>query len=428
MQSEFNTTSPEYRIGTYRDESLFHRTKIENGVTLVTEKIPHVRSVAIGFWVQTGSRDEVPENNGISHLIEHMLFKGTSTRNAYEIAHAIENVGGVLNAFTSKDLTCYYAHILDEDLPLAVDLLSDILSDSLFLQQELDKEKNVIIDEIDDANEIPEEKIHDYFFQDLFESHPLGMPVLGSKKTVTALTRHAVLTYLREKYTRNRLIIAAAGNVEHESLCKMLETRFGSLDAHSRRIINRPLEIKSPARKNYSEASVLSHLCTGSRALPFSANRKYAALLLNTLLGGGMSSRLFQSVREKNGLCYNIYSYLEFFEDTGVFCIYTAADRAKLSLAIGLVDSELESLRRPHITEKELVSLKSQLKGNLMLGLEDTSSRMNRIAKMEIYLKKYYSLDDVIAGIESISLEDVESVAETLLNPDGFVPSILSPK
>lgn len=413
------------------ENSSFQRTQLQNGVLLVTENIPYFRSVSIGIWVQVGSRYEKPNENGISHFVEHMLFKGTPNLSAFEIAHRIEKVGGVLNAFTGKELTCYYAHLLDEDLPLAVDILTDMLTESLFLQDEFEKEKQVILEEIHDANEVPEEIIHDYFYQNLFTPHPLALPILGTNDYVVALERENAIDYLNKNYTADRIVVAAAGNVKHDTLCSLLEKKLLTLKTSSQKRVDVEQHLLSKRKKTnryYNKMAQLSHICMGSQAFPFSDERKYSTLILNTLLGGGMSSRLFQTVREKHGLCYNIYSYLDFYQDTGVFCVYSGTDNSKLNFAIELIENELDQLRRMNITRDELEYTKSQLKGNLMLGLEESSSRMNRIAKMEIYLNNYYSFDDVIAGIEKVQLEDVYNVAQTLLNPDELVTSILSSK
>lgn len=409
------------------DASLFERTTLDSGITILTEKIPFVRSVSLGFWVKTGSRFEKFEKNGISHLIEHMLFKGTTTRSAYDISLEIERVGGVLNAFTGKELTCYYAHVLDADVPLAISLLTDMLTNSLISETDLAKEQEVILEEISDANEVPEDRIQEQFYQDLFAGHPLGFPVLGSESTVMALTRDDLLHYLAEAYSRDRLVIAAAGNIEHLTLCRLVEHTLDRLPENGNLQTEPPADLQ-PGKRYYQMHSQLSHICIGTRGLAFGDPNRYAASVLNTLLGGGMSSRLFQSVREKHALCYNIYSFLDAFIDTGVFCVYTATDPSKHQRAVDLIHQEFDLVHRQGISAAELATTKSQLKGSLMLGLEDTSSRMNRIAKMEIYLGAYFSLDDVLAGIDGVSLDEVNALARTLLDPDRFVTTILTSK
>lgn len=410
----------------YTETTLFQKSTLANGALLVTEKIDHVRSISFGAWVKTGSRYEKPGENGISHFVEHMLFKGTAKRNAFDIAHAIESVGGGLNAFTGKELTCYYAHILDENLPLAVDVLTDMLTQSLFLQEEFDKEKQVIIEEIHDINEVPEDKIHDYFFADLFGSHALAKPVLGTLDSVSAMKNSAARQYVNETYGAQSIVFAAAGNVDHDRLAKLLDSRLQHLP---RQTIQPHLGCeqlsKNKRERIYREKSLLSHICVGTHFPSLTDNQRYAASILNTLIGAGMSSRLFQTVRETYALCYNIDSYLEFFHDAGIFCIYTGTDRQKSKFALELISNELEAIRNNGISPAELDTTKSQLKGNLMLGLEDTSSRMNRIAKMEIYLQTYYSLNQVLDDISKVSLSDIHEVSEMILHPDGLVTSIL---
>ncbi|MFQ5629894.1 MAG: M16 family metallopeptidase [bacterium] len=412
----------------YFENSFFQRTQLPNGALLVTENIPHVRSVSIGVWVKTGSRYETSNENGISHFVEHMLFKGTAKRSAFEIAHSIEKVGGVLNAFTGKELTCYYAHVLDEHLSLAIDLLTDILTDSKFLHEDFQKEQQVILEEIHDANEMPEDKIQDYFYEDLFGSHPLAQPVLGTVESLQALQNENIRKHYLKNYCADRIMVAAAGSVNHEEICALLERNLANWD-NTCTIETKQQKFQQQKLKKYRyEKSLLSHICVGSHALAFADERKYAALILNTLLGGGMSSRLFQTVREKHGLCYNILSYLEFYQDTGVFCIYTGTDRANVNLALELIQSEVDDLLQGGLTNDELNCTQSQLKGSLMLGLEDTSSRMTRIAKMEIYLRNYYSLDEVLEGIGNVKMQDVQEVAQLILNPNEFVTSILCTK
>ena len=425
MGAKSNKLEHGRRLSLSGDTSLFQRSTLENGITVLSEKIPFVRSVSLGFWVTTGSRDEDPDKNGISHLIEHMLFKGTSTRSAYDIALEIERVGGVLNAFTGKELTCYYAHVLDENLPLAVTLLSDMLTASLFTPEDIVKEQHVILEEISDANEIPEDRIQECFYRDLFADHPLARPVMGVESTVMGLTRDDLVQYMSETYCPDRIFVAAAGNVEHKDLCELIEQHFR---LQTRPGHHRELSTPAPAKaatREYTMPTQLGHVCIGARGLAFSDPNRYSVLILNTLLGGGMSSRLFQSVREQHALCYNIYSFIDAFIDTGVFCVYTATDPAKLQHALDVIRSEFDALRRNGISAAELAATKSQLKGSLMLGLEDTSSRMNRIAKMEIYLQQYYSLDDVIAGIDAVKPDDVNALASELLDPNGLVTSMM---
>jgi len=408
-------------------ESTFNKSILPGGIRVVSEYIPHVRSVSLGFWVEVGTRDEASEVNGISHFIEHMLFKGTKRRSAAEIARSLEDVGGTLNAFTSKELTCFYAHFLDNDLPLAVDVLSDMLINSIFAPEEIRKEKDVILEEIKSMDDVPEERIHDYFYQDLFGDHPLSRPTLGTRESLKKISRKAALDYMKANYTRNRLVVAASGNIRHQDLCDLLAGQFDGWDNHSVRTLTPPRPNGS-YQKVREEDVAQAHICLGTQAFAFSDERKYAALIMNTILGAGMGSRLFQSVREMHGLCYSIYSYLEFMADTGVFCIYTGTDKDNIDLALELIHQELEKLKTEGLDKDELQRTKSQLKGNLMLSLESTSSRMNRLAKMEIYLQEYYTLDDVLKGIENVTQDDVLEVSNDLLSADRLVTSMIKPK
>ncbi|RMD92409.1 MAG: insulinase family protein [Calditrichaeota bacterium] len=406
--------------------SIFHKSTLENGIRVVTEQIPYVRSASIGFWVEVGTRDEWPQVNGVSHFIEHMLFKGTEKRTAAEIAQSIENVGGHLNAFTSKEVTCYYAHVLDTDLPLAIDVLTDMLTHSIFDPEEISKEREVILDEINSVEEVPEERVHDYFYQDLFDGHSLGFSTLGTVDSIRQLSREQALDYMRQNYVRKRLVVAACGNIEHEQICKLIEKQFSEWVPEQPRKMMPP--VPGPGKTNTRrERSKQTHICLGSQAFSFSDPRKYAALVMNTLLGAGMGSRLFQTVREKYGLCYNIYSYLDFFHDSGIFCIYTSTDLDKSDLALDLIHQELQQLQKEKIGAELLAATKSQLSGSLVLGLENTSSRMNRLAKMEIYLHKYYPIDDVIHGIEAVTEDEVLEVSRHLLAPEGLTTTIIKP-
>ncbi len=408
-------------------ESSFQKTVLDNGIRIVTERLPSVRSVSIGFWLQVGSCNESEANNGISHFIEHMMFKGTKSRKAVEIATSLESVGGHLNAFTGKEITCYYAHILDEHLPIAVDILADILINSVFDPAEIEKEKRVITEELNALEETPEELIHDLFFSDLFPNHPLGRSIIGNRDNIKRFTREQLFEYVTENYTAERMVVAAAGNIDHDALVRLVAARFQSYPRTERADQPHPL---APVRgRNVVEdGAIQAHICLGTQAYPYRDRKKFSLLVLNTLLGSGMSSRLFQNVRETHGLAYSVYSYIDFFRDTGLFGVYVGTDQNKIDASVDLIQSELRQLGREPITQEELQRTKSQLKGNLMLGLESTSSRMNRLAKMEIYLNRYFTLDDTLGEIEKVSQEDVLAVARELFQEDRLFMTVLKPK
>ena len=405
----------------------FKKSVLNNGIRLVTERIPYVRSISIGAWLNVGSRDEVPDNNGISHYIEHLLFKGTKNRTAAEIAESLESVGGHLNAFTGKELTCYYAHVLDEHLSKSVEVIGDILSNALFESSEMEKEKKVILEELNTIEETPEELIHEYFLDDVFPSHPLGLSVIGKRENIANFSRQNVLNYLSHNYTVDRLVVAAAGNVDHDELARLVEKNFENLGKKGSQNYKPP---KGPRHGKHvmENGAIQAHICLGTHAYSYRNPKKFGLLVLNTLLGSGMSSRLFQNIREKHALAYSIYSFIDFLFDTGLFGIYIGTDKHKVDDSLDLINKELEQLMKQPISAAELDRTKSQLKGNLMLGLESTSSRMNRLAKMEIYLQKNFTLDDTLNEIAKVSQEDILNIANELFTSDRIYTTILKPQ
>lgn len=408
------------------DQTQHQKTILPNGVRVVTEKIPHVRSISLGLWIEVGTRDETPEENGISHFIEHMMFKGTRRRNSKEIAESLEAVGGHLNAFTGKEVTCYYAHLLDEHLPIAIDVLSDVLTDSVFDPEEMNKERGVIIEEINAVDDTPEDLIHELFFNDLYPDHALGTSTLGTRETVTSFTRDQLLSFTRRHYTRNRLVVTAAGNIEHEALLNLLNGRLDGLPSNGPRKLIMPSNVRNLGTVK-EDVGAQTHICLGTRALRFEDTRKFNFLVMNTLLGGGMSSRLFQNIREQHGLAYSIYSFHDFMYDTGIFGTYIGTDPEREEQAVALLKKELARLRDERVTASELERTKCQLKGNLMLGLESTSSRMNRLANMEIYLGRYYSLDEVVEGIERVTAEEMQKLARDLFEMEKLTLTVIRP-
>ncbi|MFQ6112558.1 MAG: M16 family metallopeptidase [bacterium] len=408
-------------------ESEYKKTELRNGIRVITERIPYVRSISIGVWFTVGSRDETAANNGISHYIEHMTFKGTKTRKAYEIAESLESVGGQLNAFTGKELTCYYAHILDEHLPIAIEIIADILTNSIFDETEMKKEKQVILEEINNLEETPEELVHELFVGDLFPNHSLGFSTIGTRDNVLKFDRRTLSSYLSANYTTDRLVIAAAGNVNHSRLVKLVEKNFNNLRNSGQRHYVPPSK-PVQGKRIIENGGIQAHLCVGTQSYSYESPKKFGLLVLNTLLGSGMSSRLFQNIREKYGLAYSIYSYIDFLQDTGLFVVYIGTDKDKIDDSIELINQELRILMTEAVSDDELQRTKSQLKGNLMLGLESTSSRMNRLAKMEIYLQNYYTLDDTLLQIESVTSKDILNIANELFPQGRILTTVLRPK
>jgi len=415
-------------VSIYLDNAIYNKTELPGGLRVLTEQIPHVRSVSVGLWVQVGTRDEMPPENGISHFIEHMMFKGTARRTAKEIAECLEAVGGYINAFTSKELTCYYCHVLDENLPLAVDVLSDIVVNSKFDDKEISREKAVVVEEITAVEDDPEDLVHDYFLRDLFPTHALGYSTLGTREIVGSFARDQLLSFAKSHYSQSRLVLAAAGNVRHQDFIDLIASSpLQGLPKNGRRDIVAPLPAL-PIDSVKEDSCAQAHLCVGTRSLAFDDPRKYSLLLLNTLLGGGMSSRLFQSIREQHGLAYNVFSFLDFMLDTGVFGVYVGTDRENLVKVNDLLRAEFRQIVNGDVSEEELQRTKNQLKGSLMLGLESTSSRMNRLAKMEIYLNRYFTLDEVISGIEAASKKEVFDVAQLVLDEKALTSTLIKPE
>ncbi len=401
--------------------STFEKTITDSGVRVITERFDNVRSVAVGLWFMAGSRDETPEQGGISHFLEHMMFKGTKKRSPLQIAREIEQVGGHLNAFTSKEVTAYYAHLLDERLPLAVDVLTDIASHSRFAEKEIEREKGVVLEEISGAEDAPDDVVHEDFSTLLFPEHSLGRPILGLRETVSAITRETLSAYWRERYSSDRCIVAAAGRVDHDKLVRMVEKRM-ELPSDSAPL--RPtFDQRKPNTERHTRRKdiVQTHFCIGMRGYPFNDDRRFPFFLLNTVLGSGMSSRLFQRVRERNGLAYTIYSFHEAYADSGLFGVYAGAEDKQAAKAEKLIRKEMQKLVDKPLTKAELKRTKTQLKGALVLGLENVSTRMSRLARNEIFLGEFITLDDLIQRIEAVTTEQIQETARELFTREASV-------
>lgn len=406
--------------------SQFEKTVLPNGVRLVSEKIPGVRSAALGIWVTVGSRHESAELNGVSHFIEHMAFKGTAKRSAMEIAKTIERGGGHINAFTGKELTCFYVHVLDEQLPTAVDILTDILQNSLYDMQEMEKEKQVILDEIRDHEDMPDDVIHEQFVGKVFGDHPISRPILGSPQNVSSFTRESILEFQREHYNPARIVVAAAGNLKHSQLEKLLTA---SLHVSGKKKAPAAVPVKPlvPGLHRNSRAIQQAHMLIGGRSVPYKSKDRVAVSMLNTVLGGGMSSRLFQNIREKHGIAYAVYSYNDSLADVGYYGVYLATDKSRVDRAGEMVRVELDDLVNRPLQKQELEEIKTQYKGGLMLGLENTSSRMMRLARMEIYQGRYVPLDEISARIDEVTPKKIQGMAQKLFDQNNIVTAILEP-
>jgi predicted Zn-dependent peptidase len=403
-------------------EDGFRKVVLDNGIRLVTERIPHVRSVAVGVWVETGSRHESPERAGISHFIEHLVFKGTESRSAEEIAKAVDSVGGQMDAFTTKEHTCFYVSVLDQHLPLAVDLLADILRHPLFGADDIEREKTVVLQEFNMVEDTPDDLIHDLFAQRIWPGHPLGRPILGDKKIVQGFDRDTVLGHFREEYCPERIVIAAAGHIEHDAVADLLGSRFRGFRRGCPPRVETPPAVASRLELIDKPLEQV-HFVLGGRGLPQDASERYVLSLLNTVVGGSMSSRLFQEIRERRGLVYAIHSGNAAFRDSGLFYVYAGSDRHQFGRVVELTLAELRKIRTHGVTAEELQRAKDHLEGSLMLSLESTSSRMTRIAKQELYFGQYFTLDEILSSIDGVSPAQIEALIDRLLgqNPLSLV-------
>ncbi|MGE7120596.1 M16 family metallopeptidase [Peribacillus sp. NPDC046944] len=395
----------------------------QNGVRIVLENIPTVRSAAIGVWIKTGSRNETPELNGVSHFLEHMFFKGTTTRNAREIAESFDSIGGQVNAFTSKEYTCYYAKVMDNHASYALEILADMFFNSTFDEEELKKEKNVVYEEIKMYEDTPDDIVHDLLSKAVYENHPLGYPILGTESTLETFNSETLKKYVHDMYTPDKVVISIAGNVD-EKLIQEVESYFGSYQGGEER-----LELVKPSfhenRITRKKETEQAHLCLGFKGLEIGNDKTYSLVTLNNILGGSMSSRLFQEVREQRGLAYSVYSYHSSYQDTGLVTIYGGTGTSQLDSLYDTIQETLATLKRDGITEKELRNSKEQLKGSLMLSLESTNSRMSRNGKNELMLGEHRSLDDIIVKIDEVTEDSVNELANRIFTEHSL--SLVSP-
>ena len=402
---------------------MIERTEFSSGLRVVTERMPGVRSVSIGIWVLAGSRDEAPKISGSSHFLEHLLFKGTKTRSALDIAEAFDAVGGDLNAFTSKEFTCYYARVLDRDLEMAVDHLADMLQHSVIRQPDLDAERQVILEEINMHEDSPDEVVHDLFTETLWPNHPLGRPILGTVATIADATRARVAGYYRRHYVPRNFVVAVAGNVRHEQVVKLFKDRMETGRAlkpgrGSTPNLRRGGKPPSPSGENLTKRrkTEQAHICLGTNGLARMDADRFAFLLVNTALGGGMSSRLFQEIREKRGLAYSTYSYHGQFAEAGIFTAYAGTTPSRAQETVGLLRKELTSMAADGLTQSEFDRAKSHVKGSIVLSLEDPGSRMSRLGKSEIAQGEILTLDQTLKRIDGVTLEGANLVAHRVLS------------
>jgi len=400
---------------------------LDNGVRIVTEKIPGVRSVALGIWVGAGSRHENERNGGISHFIEHLMFKGTEKRAAADIAEALDAVGGQLNAFTTKEFTCYYAKTLDEHFDLALDVLTDMFFNSTYSEKAIEKERGVIEEEIKMYEDTPDELIHDLFVQTVWPDHPLGKPILGSINSLEKITRKDILEYIDNNYLPGKIVIAVAGNIEHEKVREKIVPYFAGMKNNRNAGTITPPENTTARVTNLSRETGQVQICLGTKGISQQDDRLYSVYILNNVLGGGLSSRLVQSIREERGLAYSVFTYHTAFCDTGLFTFYAGTSPTKYDEVIKLLLKEIKRINKDGITEKELLRTKEQIKGSLYLGLESVSSRMTRLGRTELCLNRVIPPEEVVKKVTAITLDDVHSIARDLFKDHEFSLSTIGP-
>jgi predicted Zn-dependent peptidase len=398
---------------------------LPNGLTVITEEMSHIRSVSIGIWVKTGSRHETVETNGLSHFVEHMLFKGTKQRSAEAIARQVDSIGGNMDAFTAKESICFDIKVLDEHLPIAMDVLSDLVLNPVFDAQDIVRERGVILEEIKMDEDSPDYLVHEIFTQNFWKDHPLGKPILGTKETVRRFEQPLLFDYHAQRFSPGNLLVCAAGNIEHARFVELVKERFAHLKPHKNGFQQEAPRVVARIIMRNKKALEQVQICVGVPSHPISHEKRYAGYILNTLLGGGMSSRLFQNVRERQGLVYAIYSELNPYRDTGCLSVYAGTSRESAPKVVAEIVEEFRRLKGEKIPEEELRRSKDQLKGSLMLSLESSMARMSNLARQEMYFDRFYSLDEIIERIEAVSAEDVQGVANDFFRSEMIAVTVL---
>lgn len=402
-----------------------HRRVLPNGLTVITEQMSHLRSVSIGIWLKSGSRDESTEWNGISHFIEHMVFKGTESRSAEAIARQVDSIGGNMDAFTAKECICFNIKILDEHVPIALDVLSDLVLHPVFDAGDIARERGVILEEIKMDSDSPDYLVHEIFTQSFWKDHALGKPILGTRDTVKRFERPVVSQHYGDRFAPGNLIVAAAGNLDHKNFVDLVGKHF----EHMKPVKN---GLHSPAPQTFARINLRNkksleqvQICIGVPSHPIAHEKRYASYVLNTLLGGGMSSRLFQNIRERQGLAYAIYSDLNPYRDTGCMGVYAGTSRESATKVVESVIAEFRNLKSTPVPDEELRRAKDQLKGSLMLSLESSTARMSNLARQEMYFDRFYGLDELIERIEAVTAEDLQQTANQFFRTDQIAVTVL---
>ena len=400
---------------------------LPNGLVVITETMSHVRSVSVGVWVRNGSRREVAEENGLAHFMEHMVFKGTERRSAESIAREMDSIGGMLDAFTSKEQICFNAKVLDEHLPIAFDIIADLVLRPKFDSEDVKKERQVVLEEIKMDLDSPEYLLHEIFTRGFWPEHPLGRPILGTPETVRQFSRDSLRKRFRHWFAPDRLVLTAAGNVTHEQVLELVEREYGALkpsgpiEDHGAPATQAPIHLE--AKRDLEQI----HVCLGVPSYPLAHQGRFAVAVMNNLLGGGMSSRLFQNIREKLGLAYAVFSELTPYSDAGMMTVYAGTARETVGQVIDLVIKEFRDLKQEPVSEEELLRAKNHLKGSLMLSLESTSARMSNLARQELYFGRFYSLDEILRSISAVTQDEIQSIAQEFFRPEQIAITVLGP-
>jgi predicted Zn-dependent peptidase len=406
-------------------KSTVHKEIFPNGLVLLTEPMEHVHSISVGIWLRSGSRREPAELNGISHFIEHMLFKGTQRRSAEDIAREVDSVGGMLDAFTAKEMTCFNTRVLNEHLPKAFDVVADMVLDPKLAADEIEREKSVILEEISMTRDNPEDLVHELLTQNFWERHSLGKPILGTPETVSDFTREKLRNWFRHCYAPNNMVITAAGNLTHAQMVDLVNERFAHLKPSANGAADaKPQPVQHVTSSNKHELEQV-HVCLGVPSLPMADHRRFAVSILNISLGGGMSSRLFQNIRERQGLAYSIFSELNAYSDTGLLSVYAGASLENLEKLTRSVLDEFRRIKDEPLPAEELRRAKDHLKGATLLALEGTGARMNNLARYHIYFDRHFTAPELIALLESVTAEDVQQVAREFFAPGRLAASVV---
>jgi predicted Zn-dependent peptidase len=404
-----------------------HRHVLPNGLVVITETMQHVRSVSVGIWVRHGSRREAPSENGIAHFLEHMVFKGTHRRSAEDIAREMDSVGGMLDAFTSKEQICFNAKVLDSHLPIAFDVISDLVLRPKFDSEDVKKERQVVLEEIKMDMDNPEYLLHDIFTRGFWPDHSLGRPILGTPETVRKFDREPLCRRFQNWFAPDHLLVTAAGNITHQEVLDLVEREFGQLPPSNFNAEDPAPTTAAPIHVESKRDLEQVHVCIGVPSIPLADERRFAAAVLNNLLGGGMSSRLFQNIREKQGLAYAVFSELTPYSDAGILSVYAGTAKETVGQVIDLTIAEFRAMKESLVTQEELLRAKNHLKGSLMLSLESTSSRMSNLARQELYFGRFSSLDEILASIDAVTREQLQSLARQFFQPDLIATTVLGP-